>query len=45
MKYLKIVALICAVTVSGSILSACSDDSKPAPSAPAPAPETVKPNS
>jgi hypothetical protein len=44
MKYLKFVALLCAVTLSAGILSACSD-STPPPAAPAPAPEMVKPNS
>jgi hypothetical protein len=43
MKYIKILALICAVTVSGALLSACAD--KTPPPAPAPAPEVVKPNS
>jgi hypothetical protein len=45
MKYLKFLALLCAVTVSGAILSACSDNSTPPASSPAPAPEVVKPNS
>ena len=44
MKYLKFVALICAITVSAAIVSACSDNTPP-PAAPAPAPEVVKPNS
>ncbi len=43
-SYLKIFALICAVTVSAAFVSACSD-STPPPAAPAPAPEVVKPNS
>jgi len=45
MKYIKLLALICAVTVSASFVSACSDSTTPPPAAPAPAPEVVKPNS
>ena len=44
MKYLKIIALLCVVSVSGAMLSACADKTEPT-SAPAPAPEVVKPNS
>jgi len=45
-SYLKLFALICAVTLSAAFVSACSDnDNTPPPAAPAPAPEPVKPNS
>jgi len=44
-SYLKLFVLIGAVSLSVGLLSACSDQSTPPPQAPAPAPETVKPNS
>ncbi len=42
-SYIKLFALICAVTLSAAFLSACEDKTTPPP--PAPAPEQVKPNS
>ncbi len=44
-SYLKLFVLIGAVSLSVGLLSACSDQSTPPSQAPAPAPETVKPNS
>ena len=43
-SYLKLFVLIAAVTVSAAFVSSCADKTPP-PAAPAPAPETVKPNS
>ncbi len=42
-SYLKLAALICAVTLSVAFLSACADKTPPPP--PPPAPEPVHPNS
>jgi hypothetical protein len=43
-SYLKFLALICALTFSAALLSAC-DHPAPPPPPPAPAPEPVHPNS
>jgi hypothetical protein len=45
-SYLKVFLLICAVTASAALLSACDhQDNTPPPPPPAPAPEPVRPNS
>jgi len=43
-SYLKLFVLLAVVTASTAIVSACADKTPP-PAAPAPAPESVKPNS
>jgi len=41
-SYLKVFALVCAVTLSVAILSSCADKTPPPPP---PAPEPMRPNS
>jgi hypothetical protein len=42
---IKFFVLLCAVTASAALLSACDHNDNPPPPAPAPAPEMVRPNS
>ena len=45
-SYLKLLTLLCIVSASAALLSACNDQpSNPPPPPPAPAPEMVRPNS
>jgi hypothetical protein len=44
-SYIKIFALICAVSLSAAMLTACDNPAPPPPPPPPPAPEPVHPNS
>jgi hypothetical protein len=44
-SYLKVFLLLCVITASAAVLSACDHQESPPPPPPAPAPEPVRPNS